>query len=309
MKVMEGPPDSWEQPSRPTAVSIGVFDGVHLGHREVIGSLVEHAAELGESLPGVVTFDRHPLEVIRPESAPRLISTLAERLGLLEALGIGFAAVLTFDDDMRSLSAEEFVETVLAARLRVRLILVGDGFRFGRNGEGTVDTLRRLGDHYGFAVRSVGLLAASDELISSTGIRRAVAAGDMEAARQMLGRPFVRQGVVVAGDERGRVIGFPTANLAVDADLLIPARGVYAGHALVDGERHDCVVNVGVRPTFDGSREVVEAHLLGFEGDLYGRTVGIEFLSRIRDEQRFDSIEQLTDQIERDVATARSILS
>lgn len=308
MKVLQGNPAAWDVASGPTAVSIGVFDGVHLGHQEVLRSLVAQASAMGELEPGVVTFDRHPLVVVRPEAAPRLITTIDERLAQLEALGIGFAAVLTFDEQTRSLTAEQFVETVLTV-LRVRLILVGSGFRFGKDGKGDVDVLRHLGDHYGFAVRSIDLLASSEEPISSTGIRGALASGDVETARQMLGRPFVRQGVVVAGDKRGRDLGFPTANLELAAELLIPRRGVYAGRALVGGEDYGCVVNVGVRPTFDGGREVVEAHLLGFDRDLYGQVVRVEFLFRIRDEVRFESVDDLVVQIGRDVEFARTALS
>ena len=290
------------------AVSVGGFDGVHLGHRQMLQALVEDAADLGDLPFGAITFDRHPLATIAPDKAPPLITTPEERLALFEEAGLGFAAVLAFDDSMRSLPAEGFVETVLANGLGARLVVVGEGFRFGLDAAGDVDELRRLGDHFGFAVRGVELLETATGPISSTLIRRTVLEGDVEAAAGLMGRPFSRTGRVVAGDHRGSEIGFPTANLEIRPGLLVPARGVYAVVAIVDGDRLPAVVNIGIRPTFDGSREVVEAHLLDYSGDLYGSDLTLEFVDRLRGEIRFGSIEGLVEQIGRDVEHARKRL-
>jgi len=308
MKILVGDPAVWTPQPGGVAVSVGVFDGVHLGHRQMLQALVEDAAGLGGLPIGAITFDRHPLTTIQPDNAPELLTTPEERLALFEAAGLGFAAVLTFDETMRSLPPEGFVETVLANGLGARLVVVGEGFRFGLNAAGDVDELRRLGDHFGFAVRSVELLETGTGPISSTLIRRAVAAGDVETATGLLGRPFSRTGRVVAGDHRGSEIGFPTANLEIRAGLLVPARGVYAVFALLNGARLPAVVNIGVRPTFDGAREVVEAHLLDYSGDLYGSDLTLQFVDRLRGETRFESIEDLVEQIGRDVVQARARL-
>ncbi len=308
MKILVGDPTVWAPQPGGVAVSVGVFDGVHLGHRQMLQALFEDAAALGALPIGAITFDRHPLTTIAPDRSPALITTPDERLALFEEAGLGFAAVLTFDEAMRSLPPDGFVETVLANGLGARLVVVGDGFRFGLNAEGDVDELRRLGDHFGFAVRSVKLLETGSGPISSTLVRRAVSEGDVETAAGLLGRPFTRSGRVVAGDHRGSGIGFPTANLEIRPGLLVPGRGVYAVIAVHEGKRFPAVVNIGVRPTFDGIREVVEAHLLDFSDDLYGRDLAVEFVDRLRGERRFDSVEDLVDQIGRDVEQARERL-
>jgi riboflavin kinase/FMN adenylyltransferase len=290
------------------AVSIGVFDGVHLGHRQMLQALFNDAASLGDLPMGAITFDRHPLATIAPERAPELISTPDERLALFEEAGLDFAAVLTFDERMRALPPDEFVRLVLADGLGARLVVVGAGFRFGLNAAGDVDELRRLGDHFGFAVEAIQLLETGSGPISSTLIRRALADGDVGAAAGLLGRPFSRTGRVVAGDHRGAGIGFPTANLEIRPGLVIPGRGVYAAYARIADGRLPGVVNIGVRPTFDGVRQVVETHLLDFSGDLYGSDLTLEFVERLRPEQKFDSVAALVDQIGADVDSARSLL-
>ncbi len=308
MKVLVGNPEVWGPPPGGVAVSIGVFDGVHLGHRQMFDVLKEGAESLGGLPIGAVTFDRHPLATIDPGRSPDLVSTPEERLALFDEAGLDFAAVLTFDEATRGLAPEGFVQAVLAAGLGARLAVVGEGFRFGLHASGDVDELRRLGDHYGFAVRSVKLLETDAGPISSTLVRRAVTAGDMAAAADLLGRPFVRTGRVVAGDRRGVEIGFPTANLDIPPGLLVPSGGVYAAFAHVGGQKIEAVVNIGTRPTFDGVREVVEAHLLDYTGDLYGQDLTIEFIERLRAEQRFDSVPDLVEQIGRDVELARGRL-
>jgi riboflavin kinase/FMN adenylyltransferase len=290
------------------AVSIGVFDGVHLGHRQMLQALFDDAAALGELPMGAITFDRHPLATIAPARAPELITTPDERLSSFEDAGLDFAAVLTFDEKMRSLPPDDFVKTVLADGLGARLVVVGEGFRFGLNAAGDVNELRRLGDHFGFAVRAVELLETGSGPISSTLIRTALAGGDVAAAAGWLGRPFSRTGRVVAGDHRGAEIGFPTANLDIRPGLVIPGRGVYAAYARVGEEHLPAVVNIGVRPTFDGTRQVVEAHLLDFAGDLYGSDLTLEFVARLRSEKRFESVSALVEQIGSDVESARGHL-
>ena len=305
MKILVGDPRVWTPQPGGVAVSVGVFDGVHLGHRQMLQELFADAAALGDIPIGAITFDRHPLATIAPERAPELLTTPDERLALFEEAGLDFAAVLTFDEAMRSLSPEGFVDTVLANGLGARLVVVGDGFRFGLNARGDVDELRRLGDHFGFAVRGVKLLETEAGPISSTLIRQALRAGDVAGVTALLGRRFARTGRVVAGDHRGTEIGFPTANLDIRAGLVVPARGVYAAVAVLEGARIPAVVNIGVRPTFDGVREVVEAHLLDFTADLYGRDLTLEFVDRLRPEERFGSVAELVEQIGEDVEAAR----
>jgi len=305
VKILVGDPRVWTPQPGGVAVSVGVFDGVHLGHRQMLQELFADAAALGDIPIGAITFDRHPLATIAPERAPELLTTPDERLALFEEAGLDFAAVLTFDEAMRSLSPEGFVDTVLANGLGARLVVVGDGFRFGLNARGDVDELRRLGDHFGFAVRGVKLLETEAGPISSTLIRQALRAGDVAGVTALLGRRFARTGRVVAGDHRGTEIGFPTANLDIRAGLVVPARGVYAAVAVLEGARIPAVVNIGVRPTFDGVREVVEAHLLDFTADLYGRDLTLEFVDRLRPEERFGSVAELVEQIGEDVEAAR----
>lgn len=308
MRVLVGDPVVWTPRPGGVAVSVGVFDGVHLGHRQMLQALFDDAAALGELPMGAITFDRHPLATIAPARAPELITTPDDRLSLFEDAGLDFAAVLTFDEKMRSLPPDDFVKTVLADGLGARLVVVGEGFRFGLNAVGDVNELRRLGDHFGFAVRAVELLETGSGPISSSLIRTALAEGDVAAAAGWLGRPFSRTGRVVAGDHRGAEIGFPTANLDIRPGLVIPGRGVYAAYARV-GEGHlPAVVNIGVRPTFDGVRQVVEAHLLDFAGDLYGSDLTLEFVVRLRSEKRFESVSALVEQIGSDVESARGHL-
>ncbi|MBT8218024.1 MAG: riboflavin biosynthesis protein RibF [Acidimicrobiia bacterium] len=308
MKLLVGDPGMWEPPAGGVAVSIGVFDGVHLGHLHMLQILRDEASGLGGLPVGAVTFDRHPLTTIAPERVPPLITTPDERLARFEVAALDFAAVLTFEEKMRSLTADDFVRAVLADGLGARLVVVGDGFRFGLNAAGDVDGLRRLGDHFGFAVRTVQLLENEAGPVSSSAIRAAVADGDVAGAAPLLGRHFSRTGLVVAGDHRGAGIGFPTANLRVRPGLLLPGGGVYAAFATVDAHRRPAVVNIGVRPTFDGSRQVVEAHLLDYSGDLYGQELTLEFVARLRAEERFESVGDLVAQIGRDVDAARRLL-
>ncbi|RMH76408.1 MAG: bifunctional riboflavin kinase/FAD synthetase [Actinomyces sp.] len=293
--------------------TIGVFDGVHLGHREVIATVQRSAAELGVA-SAVVTFDGHPAHVVRPDSAPPLLTTLDQKLELLEDLGVDYVYLVHFDHQRARTGAEEFARQVFAESLHARRIVVGEDFHFGRGREGDVAALRRFGAAMGFEVVALPLVPRRDgdpEPVSSTAIRRALAAGDVEAAAAMLGRWFSVRGRVVEGDRRGRTIGFPTANLPVPTVMAWPADGVYAGWCTrTDGSRWPCAVNIGRRPTFhtDADHRVLEAHLCGFDGDLYGEQIEVAFVARLRDEKRFDGVDELVAQLTRDVAAVRERL-
>lgn len=307
MKILHGDPRAWPQPQESgVAVTIGNYDGVHLGHQTVLSDLAERAAALGGIPRAVLTFDPHPVAVMAPERAPRLLTTIDQRIEILEYLGVDVVGVLPFEQ-VRMMTPEEFICDVLACGLGARVVAVGSNFRFGHDRAGDVDTLRTGGASYGFEVDVVPLLEGHGPL-SSSSIREMVTAGRVGEARQALGRAFELRGAVVAGDRRGRSIGFPTANVRLPAGMAIPARGVYAARARVGARLHPAVVNVGVRPTFDGGDELIEAHLLDFEDELYGRSIGILFERRLRPEQKFAGVDELVAQIERDVRAAREVL-
>lgn len=279
---------------RPRRVAVGEFDGVHLGHRAVI-----------EGSDTVLTFEPHPLTVIRPEAAPKLLTTLERKAQLVASLGVEELVVIPFDDDFAHLTAEEFVEGVLVRRLRATRVSVGENFRFGHRAAGNTDLLQ-ADDR--FATRVVSLVEAEGEVVSSSHIRGLVLAGEVDVAARFLGAPFAMVGAVVTGDRRGRELGFPTANLVPDQGLIQPGHGIYAARASWDDEVRCAAVNVGVRPTFKTDLVVlVEAFLLDWEGDLYGRELTIEFLARLRGERRFDSAEALIEQMHGDVADARAV--
>lgn len=292
---------------KPTAVTIGVFDGVHKGHQMLIRRVVELARQTGAT-PGVVTFDRHPLEVVAPGKEPAMISTVDQRAEVLGGLGIEFVLVLTFDEDLRRLEPHEFVRDILVDGLGVTHVVVGSNFRFGYNHAGTVATLHELGSIEGFGVDIFSLLGGEDA-ISSTLIRRQIAGGEVEVVAEELGRPFRLEGEVVTGAGRGKGLGIPTANLQISARMALPKIGVYAGWLTIDGTPHAAVVNVGLNPTFeDRTDPVVEVHVLDYDADLYGKTVAIEFTHRLRDEMKFDGPDPLVEQIRADIAQARALL-
>ena len=292
-----------------SAVSVGVFDGVHLGHRVVLGRLRSIAADQGVA-SSVVTFDPHPASVVAPEHAPRLLTSVARRLELLEDLGIDRVVVVAFDEDRATQAPSSFVEEVLVVELGATTIVVGENFRFGRERAGDVALLESLAGELGYVVEPVALDASGDAPISSSRIRAAVASGDVVGAAAMLGRPHELEGTVVKGDGRGRGLGFPTANLDVIDLLAVPAVGIYAGTwTRRSGERHAAAISVGRRPTFYSDADVlVEAYLLDFDDDLYGETSRVSFTARLRGEERFDSVEALVAQIGDDVAATRAAL-
>ena len=297
---------TWEVPDA-SGVAVGVFDGVHRGHVTVIAQLLSRCRKEG-LVPGVLTFDPHPVEVLAPAQAPPLLTRIDRRIELLRQLGVEWVGVLDLRD-IRSMSPEEFVTSVLIAKANVRLVSVGLDFRFGRDRTGDVATLDELGRRHGFDVATVELVADEEGVISSTRIRQLVMAGRVSEAAALLGRPHRVSGVVVRGDARGRTLGYPTANLPLPAGLAVPADGIYAvrvrGAIEADG-----VASLGVRPTFGTSGvRLLEVHVFDFSGDLYGKTLDVDFVERLRGEERFDSVEALVDQMDKDAMAARQILS
>ena len=289
-----------EPGSGPRSVAIGTFDGVHLGHREVI-----HGSST------VLTFDPHPLSVIHPEATPKLISPFPVKRDLIAGLGVEELVIIPFDRGFSELSAEDFVQDVLIARLGAQQVSVGENFRFGKGAKGTAGF---LAEHDEFETRVVSLVEAEGETISSSHIRGLVAAGEVSEAAEFLGAPFLFEGEVVHGDKRGRELGMPTANLVPDDAYVCPGHGVYAATAYLTSspgqpaEGIPAAVNVGVRPTFATGRGLlVEAHLIGFEGDIYGETLRLAFLERLRGEKRFDSVDALVRQMNADVEQAAAI--
>jgi riboflavin kinase / FMN adenylyltransferase len=293
--------------AHPSTVTIGNFDGVHRGHRVLLRRAVDGARE-HEVRSAAITFDPHPAAVLRPGSEPAALQTLEQRVEALTDVGIDVVVVLPFTRELAALAPDRFVEQVLVERLRAVRVTVGTNFRFGHRAAGDVVTLVEEGDRLGFAVEAVTLLDLDGRPISSSAIREHLADGDVDWARRALGRPHAVEGEVVAGDGRGRTIGVPTANLAVPEGLVLPGDGVYAGHARTADGSYACVTNVGVRPTFDGTRRTVEAHLLDVDLDLYGQRVTVSFEHRIRGERRFAGVDELLARIRRDIAEARDHL-
>ncbi len=290
------------------ALSIGVFDGVHGGHRMLIGRMLEEGRARGLT-GGVVTFHPHPIAVLRPGTPVSYLESLERRVELLREAGADFVSVLQFTSELQQVSAPDFTR-LLVEDAGMRLLVVGQDFRLGRGGEGTTERLAEIGQDQGFEVVAVPLLKDGDdeERISSTRIRNALADGEMETVEHLLGRPYAVRGPVLHGDERGRTIGFPTLNIGVSADRALPPNGVYVTRAYLynpggDDRVFRAVTNIGTRPTFDnGTRRHVETHLLDFEGDLYGQVVTIELLHLLRPERKFDGADALVAQIRADVA-------
>lgn len=285
-------------------VGIGVFDGVHLGHQQVIRQTIAEARR-HEARAVVVTFDRHPNAVVAPSRVPLLIQSNAQKLRALESLGVDVTWLIRFDEEFSQQPGELFVRRLHAELGHLLSVSVGSEFTFGHKRSGTVSLLQQLGRDLQFDVHGLAAVALDGQIVSSTRIREAIRSGDFDAADQMLGRTYALDGPVVRGDQLGRKLGFPTANLDVSGRIL-PPNGVYAVHAKAAGRSHRAVVNVGVRPTVTGKlAQRVEAHLLDFDGDLYGQELEITFAQRLRDEQKFASLEDLKNQIASDIAAAR----
>jgi riboflavin kinase/FMN adenylyltransferase len=295
------------RPPGPSAVTIGKFDGVHRGHRYLVEHLLDRARAEGLATV-VMTLHPHPATVLRPGTHITYLCSLEERVTLLRQLGVDRVGVLSFTSELAELSYREFMR-LLVDELRLRLLLTGPDFAVGRDRAGTFEALSALGEEWGFRVESVPLLTEGSEKVGSGAVREALAEGEMELVTELLGRPFSLRGPVIRGAERGRTLGFPTANIAVAPDLAIPRFGVYATRAFVGEARYDAVTNIGQRPTFDETRPTIEAYLLDFEGDLYERELRLEVLHRLRDEARFSGPDELVEQIRRDVAAAREYLA
>ena len=304
-------PDGWG----PSVVTIGVFDGVHLGHQRVVGRAAEIAAELG--LPVVVvTFDPHPDEVVRPGSHPPFLCSARRRAELLAGLGVDAVCVLPFTREFSQLGPDEFVHAVLVDRLHAARVVVGEDFRFGYRAAGDVALLAELGEKYDFTVEGVPLVADDGVRISSSGIRAQLAAGDVAGAERDLGRPYRVEGVVVRGHQRGRALGFPTANLETIPHTAIPADGIYAGWLTsldpsgAELRRWPAAISVGTNPTFGGQERSVEAYALDRDDlDLYGVHVAVDFIARLRGMERFDSVDDLVAQMHLDADAARGVCS
>jgi len=294
-----------------SVLTIGMYDGVHLGHRTVIEQLKARAKELG-ARSVVVTFDRHPMSIVRPEQAPKLLTTLDQKLELLKSTGVDAVVVVGFSQEQSRETPVDFVKRVLVDALRCQAVIVGKNFLFGHMRQGNVTLLREMGERHDFSAEGIVLVPRADgvdEPVSSTAIRRALAGGEIDTATRMLGRPFELRGTVVDGDKRGRTIGFPTANVAIPEGMCLPADGVYAAvYRRPDGTEHACALNLGRRPTFYENQQysLLEAHLLDFVGDLYGEQASIEFLAFLRSEQQFSGLEQLKAQLQVDIEHARS---
>jgi riboflavin kinase/FMN adenylyltransferase len=289
----------------PRALALGTFDGVHIGHRRVIETALRAAAERGLRAT-VVTFDRHPLAVVDPARQPRLLTSLEEKRRLIAALGPDELVVLPFDRAMAELPPADFCGALLAGALQARVVVVGENFNFGAGGAGDAGALRRCGAEHGYEALVVELVTEHGHTISSTRIRRLLREGDLDDVREILGRPPSATGRVIAGVRRGRTLGFPTANVEVEAGTIFPGIGVYAARVQVGDDWYRAAVNVGHNPTFTSLDEEkapvsVEAHLLGFEGDLYHRDLRVDFLHRLRGEERFASPDELVARMRRDV--------
>ena len=309
----DGVPPGWGR----CVVTIGVFDGVHRGHQQLIGRARERARELGDLPTVLITFDPHPSEVLRPGSHPAQLTTLTRRAELVAELGVDAFWVLPFTHDFAHVAPAEFVHELLVDRLHASAVVVGRNFTYGYKAAGDVAELHRLGQRFGFEAIGLDLVADGDRgrtvTFSSTYIRSSIAAGDVEAAADALGRPHRVEGVVVRGDQRGRELGYPTANVAATEHAAIPADGVYAGWFVRPGpdggeERLPTAVSVGTNPTFSGQVRTVEAFVLDHTEDFYGQRVGVDFVGKVRGMARFDSIEELITAMDGDVATTRGLL-
>jgi riboflavin kinase/FMN adenylyltransferase len=297
------------EPGAPYVATIGKFDGVHRGHRYLIETTRQRAAELG-ARSAVITFDPHPLLVLRPEQSFRQLTCLSDRVRLIGEMGVDLLLIITFTRQVAGQTPAEFM-TTLTRRLRLRRLIEGEDFALGKGRSGTPAVLAELGRRLDYTVEVLPRLEFDGEVISSRRIIDQLGIGDVAAAGRLLGRPPVASGPVVEGARRGRTIGFPTANLAIEEGLVLPANGVYAAFVSSPelGQTHPAMVNIGVRPTFDGGPRSVEAHLLDFDGDLYGKMLNLHFLARLRDERRFDGVTALIAQLERDRTATRQALT
>jgi riboflavin kinase/FMN adenylyltransferase len=303
MKIFHGTDNA--NIAKPTVLTLGVFDGLHLGHQRIMTRVVERARAL-DATSTAITFDPHPRAVLHPASAPPLLQTLDQRLANFDLLGIQQAIVIKFDADFAATPAERFLADTVHDRLHAREVYLGKGFAFGRERGGNIELLRRMSGELGFLADEVDEVRIRGRRVSSSTIRELLAIGRINLARRMLGRPYGVEGVIIRGNRRGHTIGFPTANLKPH-NRVIPKFGVYATATLIDGVWRRSITNIGVRPTFeDTSEPSIESYIFDFDGDLYGDVLRVRFLHRIRDEKKFNGIDELRSQIERDTARARN---
>jgi len=299
-------------PQRETFLTIGVFDGVHAGHRYLLEKLQQRAAER-KLLSGVVTFNPHPQSVLHPHNQLPWLSNVEDRVRAFQELGVNIVAMLTFTPKVAQLSAREFV-SLLKKHLRMRGIMVGPDFVLGRGQEGNINLLRALGREMNFSVEALRPYTINGEVVSSTLIRQALIQGDMRRVEMLMGRYFYLRGKVITSDKRGRALGFPTANLDIKPQRALPGNGIYATIAQIDvaqphGKRFPSVTNIGIRPTFGEGEKTVETHLIQYKGDLYGKEISVEFVQKLRDEHRFPSSEELRIQIGKDIQEVEVILA
>lgn len=292
---------------RGVVVALGNFDGVHLGHQAVIRRAIQEGRKRGLRVVAA-TFDPHPQAVLRPDSDLKLLTTLEVRKEILLGCGVDEVCVIRFDKNLSKKNPEEFVREVLVRKFQAAVVMVGQNFRFGYKASGSVEDLRRYMWEMGGEAYAVPIYACLGESISSTKIRALIGSGEVREAARLLGRPYSLRGKVVVGDKRGRALGFPTANVLPDEYFLVPERGVYVGYVSVEAECYGACTNVGIAPTFNQRDSRIEAHLLGYQGDLYGKVVDVTFMERLRTERRFSGIDALKAQIRRDIVEARAIL-
>ena len=295
------------RPFTNSVITLGNFDGIHLGHQELVRMVMKRAQEIrGQSM--VVTFRPHPLKVLAPDKCPPLISIYEEKIELFRKLGIDVLVKIPFSFHFAEMTPREFVKKILCNLLGTKEIFVGCNYRFGKGREGTTETLKQMGEEFGFKVNEVKQIALRDEVISSTKIRQLLSAGEVEHAAELLGRPYAITGIVIRGDSRGKTLGFPTANIA-SKHAIVPANGVYAVKLSARDTCHDGVVNIGLRPTFDTKHLAIEVHVFDFNEDLYGEEVTIYFIKKLRTERKFDTADALITQITKDIAEAKSVLA
>jgi len=293
-------------PQKEMLLTIGVFDGVHLGHKHLIAQLKELARKQGYS-SGVITFSQNPKEVLSPQTRLPSLTGIDRRIALLRDEGVDIVLPLPFTPQLADLSPKQFL-SLLKEYLKMKGLVIGPDFALGKDRQGDIDALRRLGQEMGFSVTVVPPMTIDGQVVSSTAVRKALAEGDMKQAQKLLGRPFSLQGRVVAGDKRGMDLGFPTANLDVEPGQALPAGGIYACQAHIDGQTYSAMTNIGNRPTFGGGQQIIEVYLIDYNGDLYGHELAIDIIGRLRDEKKFDTPEQLKEQIAEDIIQGKDML-
>ena len=293
-------------PSRETVVTVGVFDGVHQGHRHLLRQVVELARS--RYIPTVVTFSNRPITVLRPGTEPSYLTSLDQRVDLIKQQGIELVVCLDFTLELAAVTATDFAK-LLGDSLKMKGLILGPDSALGKDRQGDLAFMQQQGERLGFWASSVESLEIEGKPVKSRRIREAVASGNMAVCPDLLGRNYHLSGVVVLGDQRGRILGFPTANIEVDPQILLPGDGIYATWAIIDGKRHQAATSIGIRPTFELSQRLVEVYVMDFSGDLYGKTVGVEFIKKVRDQEKFDGLDALIKQINQDVDDCRQVLA